>query len=424
MNRTFVALTFCILFALSLSATVYARNVVVDNVGISDIDMENETAVINYTLSRILLEINADQPIWIFVKYRLEGESDYFAWKDTDDLDYTNDDSDGRFTDGDNKTRNAEYNTVNKHLSGDVGIVESSGPKQIVWTWGVSGTGVLPEEIENVLVTIYAIEMVRIPGGQITFGQHVTRSTWNYLKGGTATINEFYMTKYLITTQQYANFLNRCANRHDPLADADYDFYYEKMVGSRLCRLRKETGTIGVDAVFAPKSHPDDIYDSYAMTYVTWYNAYDFAKWAGLRMMTGEEFEYEATNAGTQYFPWGDDIPDTRNNRRANMNEVDPNSASDVYTYDEQARWPAKPGLSVSGVADLAGNVWKWCFTIWYQGDYDSAKSSEAVAEYGPQLRVIRGGAYLYEEYRLRGAGRSLDHPSDHNKGIGFILAK
>jgi len=419
MNRIFLALTFCILFALSLSATVYARDVVIDNVYISDIT--DETATINYTLSRILLEINADQPIWIFVKYRLEGESDYFDWKDTDDPDYMNDDSDGRFTDGDNKTRNAECNTVNKHLSADVGIVESSGPKQIVWTWGVSGTGVLPEEIENVLVTVYAIEMVRIPGGQITFGQHVSTSTWNYLKGGTATTNEFYMTKYLITTQQYADFLNRCANRHDPLADADYDFYYEKMVGSRLCRLRKETGTIGVDAVFAPMNSK---YESYAMTYVTWYNAYDFAKWAGLRMMTGEEFEYEATNAGTQYFPWGDDIPDTRRNMRANMKGISPNCASDVYTYDEQVRWPNKSGLSAHGVADLAGNVWKWCFTIWYQGNYDPDKSSEIVAEYGPQLRVIRGGAYLYEEYRLRGAGRSLDHPGDHNKGIGFILAK
>jgi formylglycine-generating enzyme required for sulfatase activity len=240
------------------------------------------------------------------------------------------------------------------------------------------------------------------------------------LKGGTATINDFYMTKYLTTTKQYANFLNCCANRHDPTADPDFDFYYEQMVGSRLCRLRKEIGTIGVNAVFAAVSG----YESYAMTYVTWYNAYDYAKWAGLRMMTGEEFEYEATNAGTRYFPWGDSIPNTTNNRRANMKDVPPDSASDVYTYDEQVRWPNKSGLSAHGVADLAGNVWKWCFTIWYQGDYAPDKSSETTAAYGPQLRVIRGGAYLYEEYRLRGAGRSLDHPGDHNKGVGFILAR
>ena len=141
-------------------------------------------------------------------------------------------------------------------------------------------------------------------------------------------------------------------------------------------------------------------------------------------MMTGEEFEYEATNRGNWYFPWGDNVPDTRRNRRANMQDVRPNSASDVYTYDELARWPGKPGLSVNGVADLAGNVWKWCFTVWYQGDYDASKSSEAEAEYGPQLRVIRGGAYLYEEYRLRGASRSLDHPGDRVDTVGFILAR
>ncbi|HIE30708.1 TPA: hypothetical protein EYP66_25920 [Candidatus Poribacteria bacterium] len=417
MNRTFLLLSLCILFLLSLPVAIYARNVVVSDVYISDIT--GETAIINYTLTRFWPEISADQPIWIFVKYRLSGESDYFDWKDTDDPDYTNDDSDGRF-DGNNGSQNGVSNTVNKYLSGDVGIVESGGEKQILWTWGDSGTDVPPEEIESVEVVVYAIEMVRIPGGTITFGSYVKPGTWNPLTGGTATVNDFYMTKYPVTTEMYAEFLNLCANRHDPLADADRDFYYKKMIGSRKCRLRKETGAIGVDAVFAPTNG----YESYAVTYVTWYNAYDFAKWAGLRMITGEEFEYEATNAGTRYFPWGDDVPTTRSNIRANMKGVRPNAASDVYTYDERVRWPRKSGLSVNGVAELAGNVWKWCFTVWYQGAYDASKSSETVAEYGHQLRVLRGGAYLYEEYRLRGAGRSLDHPGDRNDANGFILAK
>ncbi|MFQ6044357.1 MAG: formylglycine-generating enzyme family protein, partial [Candidatus Poribacteria bacterium] len=395
MNRIFWTLILCVIILFS-SSVVYARDVEVIYNGLSDIDMVEGTAIINYTLIRNQLEISPDQPIWIFVKYRLAAESDYLDWKDTDDLDYTNDDSDGRFTEN-NGSQNGVSNTVNKNLQWDVGIVGSGGDKEILWTWGGSGTGVPSDE------------MVRIPGGEITFGVKVSPSTWNPLTGGTATINDFYMTKYPVTTEMYAEFLNRCANRHDPFADADHDFYYKPgMNGGRYCRLKKISGSIDTqDAVFAPATGRIS-YDSFAMTSATWYNAYDFAKWAGLRMITGEEFEYEATNRGNWYFPWGDSVPDTRRNRRANMKGVRPNSASDVYSYDESASRLRKPGLSVNGVAELAGNIWKWCFTVWYQGDYDASKSSETVAEYGPRLRVIRGGAYLYEEYRLRGAGRSL----------------
>lgn len=423
MNRIFLTLSFCMIIVFSSSA-VYARDVEVTYNGLSDINMVEGTVIINYTLIRDTPEISADQPIWIFVKYRLSGESDYLDWKDPDDLDYANDDSEGRFT-GNNGSRNGVSNTVNKNLQWDVGIVESGGEKQILWIWGENGTGIPSEEIESVKVAVYPIEMVRIPGGTIKFGLKVLPGTWNPLTGGTTTINDFYMTKYLATTKMYAEFLNRCANRHDPFADTDYDFYYKPgMNGSRYCRLSIISGSIDTqDAVFAPVVGRIS-YDNFAMTNVTWYNAYDFAKWAGLRMITDEEFEYEATNRGRRYFPWGDSVPNASDNIRANMKGVPPNNASDVYTYDELVRWPKKSGLSVNGVADLAGNVWKWCFTVWYQGNYDPNKSSEAEAEYGPQLRVIRGGAYLYEEYRLRGAGRSLDHPGDRNDANGFILAK
>lgn len=419
MNRTFLALSFCTLFVFSLSIAVYARDVEVSNIELSVID--ESTAIIYYTLTRDNPEIHADQPIWIFVKYRLSEESDHMDWKDTDDLDYTNDDSDGRF-DSNNGSRNDVYYTVNENLQWDVGIVESSGDKQIFWTWGETGTGIPHEEIEFVEVAVYPIEMVGIPGGEITFGSD--SQAWNWLTG-TAMIDNLYMTKYLITTKMYAAFLNYCANRHDQfVAYQEFAFYYKPgMNGSNLCRLKKISGSINDgNAVFDAVED----YESVAMTYVTWYNAYDFAKWAGLRMITGEEFEYEATNGGTRDFPWGDTIPDNGSNMRANMKGVYPDNASSVYSYDKPATWPfrRKSGLSVNGVADLAGNIWKWCFTVWYTGEYDASFSVEPTAEYGPALRVVRGAAYSYEEYRLRGAGRSMNHPGDRNSGSGFILAR
>jgi len=419
MNRILLILNFCILLAFSSLAAVYARDVEVTYLGLSDIDEALGTATINYSLYRDVPKIIGKQPIWVFVKYRLAGESDYLDWKDTDDLDPTNDDSEGRFW-GNNGSLNDVCHTVNKNLSRIVGIVKSAREKKIFWNWGDNGTGIPPEEIYDVEIAIYAIEMVQIPGGEITFGSDL--KTWNPLRGGTAVIDDFYMTKFPVTTELYAAFLNSCANRHDIIADTDHDFYYELgMNGSRNCFLQKISGSISTqNAVFAPISG----YEHFPITFVSWYNAYDFAKWAGLRMVTGEEFEYEATNGGTLDFPWGDGPPNSRNNVRTNMKGVIPYHASDVRLYDEGVEPPKKSGLSVNGVADLSGNIWKWCFTVWYQGYYDGSYSVEPKAEYGPALRVMRSGAYFYEQYRLRGAGRSLNHPGDRNDAGGFILAK
>lgn len=417
MNR--IILSFCILLVFSSSVAVYARDVEVTYLGMDHINKTLGTSIIHYSLVRDLPKISADQPIWIFVKYRLANESNYLDWKDTDDLDPTNDDSDGRFY-GNNGSLNGVCNTVNKNLGWSVGIVDIGGENRIGWIWGAGGTGVPPEEIDSVEIAIYAIEMVRIPGGEITFGSDL--QTWNPLQGGTAIINDFYMTKYPVTTGLYAAFLNSCANRHDIIADIDHDFYYEPgMNGSRYCFLKRTSGSISAqNAVFAAVSD----YENFPITNATWYNAYDFAKWAGLRMVTGEEFEYEATNGGTWNFPWGDKPPNSRNNICANMKDVMPFHASDVRIYDEGVEPPNKSGLSIHGVAELSGNAWLWCFTIWYQGNYDGSNSVEPNAEYGPELRVMRSGAYLYEQYRLRGAGRSLNHPGDHNDAVGFILGK
>jgi len=47
--------------------------------------------------------------------------------------------------------------------------------------------------------------------------------------------------------------------------------------------------------------------DSDPATYVNYFNALDFAEQLGLRLPTEWEYEFAATNGGTQAYPWGDD---------------------------------------------------------------------------------------------------------------------
>ena len=122
-----------------------ARDVDVSSVSISNVNVEAGTCTINYTLSRTSPAISADQPVWVFVKYRLSTDTNYTGWQDTDDHNAANDNSDGRYTGNNDNSKNqcdGGYPcTVNKYLSGDVGIVTTGGSKQIAWTWGATGTG-------------------------------------------------------------------------------------------------------------------------------------------------------------------------------------------------------------------------------------------------------------------------------------------
>ncbi|MFH1009585.1 MAG: hypothetical protein V1800_19085 [Candidatus Latescibacterota bacterium] len=172
---------FVVLFLMLIVGVVWARDVSVTGVSISNVNAEAGTCTINYTLSRAEPAISASQPVWVFVKYRLDTDTDYTGWQDTDNHTATDDDSEGRFT-GNNESENAVSNTVNKWLTGDVGMVESGGARQIAWTWGgASSTGLSSDN--SVRIRVYAVEMVWVPGGvSMTFGTDL--SVMNRITGG------------------------------------------------------------------------------------------------------------------------------------------------------------------------------------------------------------------------------------------------
>ena len=404
------------------TGVVWARDVEVSSVSISNVDAGAGTCTINYTLSRTSPTISTSQPVWVFVKYRLTSESDYTHWKDTDDDAYTNDNSDGRFTGNQDNSKNqcdAGYPcTVNKYLADDVGMITSGGSKQITWTWGGSGTDL--SSTNSVRVRVYAVEMVLVPdGGSMTFGTDTDAG--NEITGGSYDPSSaYYLMKYPCTAEMYAAFLNACVNRHDGIGNDAYDFYASQMDGDQYCRLSKTSGTVGTDAVFAAVSG----YEDYAMTYVDWYNAYDFAKWVGLSLPTEEMFEYEASNKAARDFPWGDSMPNTTDNIRCNMSGVSPSNASDVRSYDG---YGGGSGLSYHNAAEMSGNVWEWEFTRWYSGSYNSTYStdSDSYAGYGGSWdRVLRGGNWGIVATWVRAGSRNYTSQSARYSSFGFRAAR
>ena len=118
--------------------------------------------------------------------------------------------------------------------------------------------------------------------------------------------------------------------------------------------------------------------------------------WAGGRLPTETEWLAEASNAGTRVYPWGNDEPTC--DHAGTKTDCSQASTTPVCSQPK--------GQSVSGLCDMAGNVFEWM---------DTAVGS---------TRILRGGAwnFVYARSSMRASQRhftedSPDKASDQ-KGV------
>jgi len=111
------------------------------------------------------------------------------------------------------------------------------------------------------------------------------------------------------------------------------------------------------------------------VTGVTWDDANDYARWAGKRLPSEEEWEFAARGADGRLYPWGNDWQAS-----ANANGVE-QSVADVGAYR---------GASPFGTSDMVGNAWEWTASNFkaYPGRGLPANLPSG------ELKVIRGGCY------------------------------
>lgn len=227
--------------------------------------------------------------------------------------------------------------------------------------------------------------LVQVPGGEFRMGSEVgfpPERPVHHVK-----IERYWISKYLVTNAQYAQFVRDTAHRV-PYVDDPRVVTDNWNVQRRTCPPGRE-------------QHP--------VVLVSWHDAVAYCTWAGGRLPTEAEWERAARGGlDGKLYPWGDDI-DPQQANYDNRNGISP-----VGSYPPNAY----------GLYDVAGNVWEWV-ADWYDPKYYHASPLDNPS--GPAhgaTRVLRGGAWLLFPQFCRVAYRFREGPDFRFNLMGFRLAR
>ncbi|HEX9929960.1 MAG TPA: SUMF1/EgtB/PvdO family nonheme iron enzyme [Pyrinomonadaceae bacterium] len=184
--------------------------------------------------------------------------------------------------------------------------------------------------------------MVYIRGDAFMMGRDAGAQTTVEKPAHRVSVQPFFMDIYETTNEQYAEFV-RATNRKPPSVWKNGNYPVEQA----------KFPVVGVD----------------------WNDANDFAKWAGKRLPSEEEWEFAARGTENYLYPWGNNWQDGKAN-------VLTQGLAEVGQYT---------GASPNGIYDMVGNAWEWT-----SSDFKAYPNGILPGEYAGKtnLKTVRGGNF------------------------------
>ena len=293
--------------------------------------------------------------------------------------------------------------------------------------------------------------MVFIKGGKTKIGSDVkdvepmvlaNRGLRNALASETPQItvdvDDFWLMPTEVTNEQYAQFV-RATGAKPPWywgrkedVDAARQAFFEEDNRLRKEALdrgeRRERGKFDQESWWAKSWEgldwevPQERLDQ-PVVYVTHSDAEDYAKWAGLRLMTEFEYQRAARGTGDSMYPWGDDWDDREFCLSLHAGR---DSTASVGSFPK--------GATDKGIYDLSGNVWEWTSSpfkaykgykklVIKVGKGKNAEKIEGLAGFDPNMRVAVSGSYKQDRIGVRVTTRRGTTRTQSTDALGFRCA-
>lgn len=139
--------------------------------------------------------------------------------------------------------------------------------------------------------------------------------------------------------------------------------------------------------------------------HVCYWEADAYARWAGKRLPTEQEWEaaagWDPREGRSRRYPWGEDPPTALH---ANL---------DALLFETTAVGSYPEGRSPIGCWDMVGNVWEWTSSDFhgYRGYETFPYPEYSEAFFGPEYKVLRGGSWATRFGAIRNTFRNWDYP-------------
>lgn len=210
-------------------------------------------------------------------------------------------------------------------------------------------------------------------------------------------LDGFYISILEVTNREYQHFIEDGGYQKREFWSEDGWSYIKKM-------------NISIPEYWmdGEEYHSGPGFPDYPVVGVTWYEAQAYAKWAGKRLPTEEEWEKAARATDGRVWPWGNKFSESRLN-----------------SYETGLKGSVPVGLFVLGtspfqIMDMAGNVLEWTSTRYNGPSLEQYPYNDEA--------ILRGGSWRYSSEFAKSMTRIRhwvgERAHDCSKSTGFRLAR